>query len=73
MPFQILPASSADAYEMAKIFWDAFITDPIIGPMGSGVPKQDLYAYTERRYQRAFSNAGLEGMKFFKVVDLACG
>ena len=73
MPFKIVPALPSDAHDMATIFWDAFITDPIFGPMGAGVPMKSLYAYSERAYQCAFANAALEGIRFYKVVDLACG
>ena len=73
MPFQVLPAEPSDAYDMATIFWDAFITDPLVGPMGSAVPMKELYAYSERGFQRAFANAELEGMRFFKAVDVDCG
>ncbi len=73
MPFQVLPAEPADAHDMAVIFWDSFITDPIFGPMGKDVPMAELYAYTERRNRRAFENAAVEGMRFSKVVDEECG
>lgn len=57
---------------MAVILWDAFITDPFLGPMGKHVPIAELYAYSERRNRRAFETAALEGMRFVKVVDLDC-
>ena len=73
MAFQVLPAKPTDAHDMAVVFWDSFITDPIVGPMGNDVPMTELYAYTERRNRRAFENAALEGMRFCKVVDRDCG
>ena len=73
MPFQVLPAFPSDAYDMATIFWDAFVTDPIVGLMGNGVPIEKLYAYSERRHERAFANAALEGMRYYKVVDQDSG
>ena len=72
MSFRVLPAEPSDAYDMAVILWDAFITDPFLGPMGKNVPMTKLYAYSERSNRRAFETAALEGMRFAKVVDLDC-
>lgn len=73
MSFQILPASPSDTYDMATIFWDAFLPDPIVGLMGRNVPIEKLYAYSSRRYERAFAICMLEGVRFFKAVDAGTG
>ena len=73
MSFQVLPASSADSHDLATIFWDAFKTDPIVGPMAGSVPLEQLSTYSYHRYMKTFKESAKNGMKFFKAVDKESG
>ena len=71
MSFTILPATTADLPDIAVIYGTAFKDDRIIGQLMPNVPLEVKQAYDLEWYRREFEMSTLNGLKFYKAVDVS--